>query len=65
MSMPHLTIQNGRGGLLRFSYTLGIYGDFVSKVDNEINRANQAVTKRRNKGDAESVVEDTATDESV
>lgn len=43
----------------------GIYGDFVSKVDNEINRANQAVTKRRNKGDAESVVGDTTADESV
>lgn len=42
-----------------------IYGDFVSKVENEINRANQAVAKRRNKGDAESVVEDTTADESV
>lgn len=43
----------------------GIYGEFVSKVENEINRANQAVAKRRNKGDVESVVEDTATDESI
>ena len=42
-----------------------IYGDFVSKVENEINRANQAVAKRRNKGEAEAVVEDTAIDESV
>lgn len=43
----------------------GVYGDFVSKVENEINRANQAVAKRRNKGEAEAVVEDTAIDESV
>lgn len=42
-----------------------IYGDFVSKVENEINRANQAVVKRRNKGTIESAVEDTAIDESV
>ena len=43
----------------------GIYGDFVSKVENEINRANQAVAKRRNKGDAESVLTDTTPDETV
>lgn len=43
----------------------GIYGEFVSKVENEINRANQAVAKRRNKGEAEALIEDTATDESV
>ena len=34
------------------------YADFVSKVENEINRANQAVSKRRNKGTAESVDEE-------
>ena len=34
-----------------------IYGEFVSNVENEINRANQAVAKRRNKGETESVGE--------
>lgn len=43
----------------------GIYGDFILKVENEINRANQAVAKRRGKRDAESVAEDMAGDESI
>lgn len=34
-----------------------IYGEFVSKVENEIVRANQAVAKRRNRGTADTVDE--------
>lgn len=36
-----------------------IYGDFISKVENEINRTNQTVSKRRNRDTAESA-EDSA-----
>ena len=32
-----------------------IYDDFASKIENEINRANSAVSKRRNRGPAESM----------
>lgn len=68
LKKPLLTIINDRIVPYLTAMKLAktsIFGDFVSKAETEINRANQAVAKRRNKGEAESVVEDTAADETV
>lgn len=61
-----ITLINGR--ILPYMSAMklakpAVYAEFVSKIESEISRANHAVVKRRNKGGAEVVADDTEADE--